>query len=301
MTHSAKILAHSISPDGVPLATMEVVFPRIVLAEFNTHRMFSRNSASSRAIPVEKMISMVQEHPYIPTHWGRNQKGMQAEREVDEFDARRARDAWLHARDWAVNGVSSLMSLDIHKQITNRLLEPFMWHTVIVTATEWENFFNLRCHPAAHPEIRKVAELMRDALAASTPVELKYGEWHLPLIDERDIAEAFKLAREMNLPEEGLPARVEHSILVPVSVGRCARVSYLTHDGKRDHDADIKLHDDLLKNGHMSPFEHVARPITGGLAMPGYEPENQFRGNVRGWVQYRKTIQGEEDMLRARR
>jgi thymidylate synthase ThyX len=284
---------------------MEVVFPRIVLAEFNTHRMFSRNSASSRAIPVEKMISMVREHPYVPTEWPKNQKGMSASENLENtpgyWPVREAEEIWLLQRDEAVKSALGLLRVGVHKQITNRLLEPFMWHTVIVTATEWSNFFNLRCHPAAHPEIRKVAELMRDALAASTPVELKYGEWHLPLIDEQDIAEAFKLAREMNLPEEGLPARVEHSILVPVSVGRCARVSYLTHDGKRDHDADIKLHDDLLKNGHMSPFEHVARPM--GLADTPIHSHRylgaaqHFSGNFRGWISYRKTIPHEEDIL----
>jgi len=154
---------------------MEACFPRIVLAEFNTHRWFSRNSASSRAIPVAKMIRMVQDNPYIPTHWGKNQKGMQAEQEVDAQTALLAISDWNTARDYAVHVATHLLELGIHKQITNRLLEPFMFHTVIVTATEWDNYFHLRCHPAAHPDIRKVAELMRDALAASVPKEQNYG------------------------------------------------------------------------------------------------------------------------------
>lgn len=282
MAHSAKILAHSISPVGVQLATMEVVLPRIVLAEFNTHRMLSRNSASSRAIPVEKMIKMVLANPYIPTHWGKNQKGMQADQEVDAETALLATSDWLTARDYAVHVATHMLELGIHKQITNRLLEPFMFHTVLVTSTEWSNFFNLRCHPAAHPDIRKVAELMRDALAESTPKQLNYGEWHLPLLqDDERWAIDWKDA----------------SPQIKISVGRCARVSYLTHDGKRDPQADIDLHDSLLANGHMSPLEHVARPTDGGLTMDGYV---SWSGNFRGWTQYRKTIEGEADMLKSR-
>jgi thymidylate synthase ThyX len=178
-----------------------------------------------------------------------------------------------------------------------------MWHTVIVTATEWDNFFNLRCHPAAHPEIRKVAELMRDALAASTPEKLDYGSWHLPLLDQDEL---FRI-RCRAIDKSDLPVvqdmieaarSAESDLCCKVSVGRCARVSYLTHDGKRDPQADIDLHDSLLKNGHMSPFEHVARPMTAHETSPSEaRPDECFSGNVRGWIQYRKKIQGEEDML----
>jgi len=298
MAHSAKILLDSISPDGVRLTTMEACFPRIVLAEFNTHRWFSRNSASSRAIPVAKMIRMVQDNPYIPTHWGKNQKGMQAEQEVDAQTALLAISDWNTARDYAVHVATHLLELGIHKQITNRLLEPFMFHTVIVTATEWDNYFHLRCHPAAHPDIRKVAELMRDALAASVPKEQNYGAWHLPLIDPAEVDETVGLG--MSLDES-------RKMLCKISVGRCARVSYLTHDGKRDLQADINLCDALLKNGHMSPFEHVARPIESNDLFKDYvsapstggarTEKDYFSGNFRGWVQYRKTIPGEADML----
>lgn len=306
MAHSAKILADSMSPNGVRLTTLEVVMPRIVLAEFNTHRMLSRNSASSRAIPVEKMLKRVEENPYIPSEWGANQKGMQAGEEVEEDAADEAVQVWLMARDEAVSRAEELLSVGIHKQLTNRLLEPFMWHTVIVTATEWDNFFNLRCHPHAHPDIRIVAEKMREALHASEPRKLDYGEWHLPLVDD--------------LPE--ILRYVTHDGTVPaqISVGRCARVSYLTHDGKRDPEADIALHDSLLGNGHMSPFEHVARPACFEDSQPKalfqelalefegplkdnpeaklrVNPGFQWHGNFRGWVQYRKTIPNESDIL----
>jgi thymidylate synthase ThyX len=253
------------------------------------------------------MLKRVEENPYIPSEWGANQKGMQAGEEVEEDAADEAVQVWLMARDEAVSRAEELLSVGIHKQLTNRLLEPFMWHTVIVTATEWDNFFHLRCHPHAHPDIRIVAEKMRAAMTESEPSKLDYGEWHLPLVDD--------------LPE--ILRYVTHDGTVPakISVGRCARVSYLTHDGKRDPEADIGLHDSLLENGHMSPFEHVARPASKedtGIALqkqwasnfvygpdgddphPETPPADQWHGNFRGWVQYRKTIAGEHDILGAR-
>jgi thymidylate synthase ThyX len=296
MTHAAKVLADSISPDGVRLTTLEVTFPRIVLAEYNTHRAFSRNSASSRAIPTEKMLRMVQDNPYVPTHWGKNQKGMQAEEEVTESDARWAETEWRAARDRAVESAQALLGIGIHKQITNRLLEPFMWHTCITTSTEWANWDHLRRNEMAHPEIRLAAERMHEAMEASTPKLINYGAWHLPLLPEFE------------------EVHVDNSIdWVKVSVARCARVSYLTHEGKRDIQADLDLYDRLLTSGHMSPFEHVARPMSdddlflrGGIAGSVMdEPEDGYSmarliywcGNFRGWVQLRKTIPNEHDIL----
>jgi len=341
MAHSARILAASISPDGVPLTSFEVVMPRIILAEFNTHRVlrtgedvensidfgypFSRNSASSRAIPVEKMLKAVMTDPYIPTSWGKNQKGMQAGAEVDAATAAQSEKAWLHARDAAVAQAQRLLDLGIHKQTTNRLLEPFMWHTVLVTATEWSNFFHLRNNPQAHPDIQVVAGMMQELYEhAREPRELQYGEWHLPLISEYDESEIQGPNR--NVYGLGGPVTDEAAwlTLCKVSVGRCARVSYLTHDGKRDLQADIDLHDRLLESGHMSPFEHVVRPATledtdngarfnmkdieaarrwdGGEYETTFyvPPDKQWHGNFRGWVQYRKLIAHESDILAPR-
>jgi len=283
MSHSAKILADSVSPDGVRLTTLEVTFPRIVLAEFNTHRMLSRNSASSRAIPVEKMIRMVQEHPYVPTHWGKNQKGMQADEEVSPSQQAAAREEWLNARNAAVTSASILSKDGIHKQITNRLLEPFMWHTVIVTATEWLNFFHLRCHRDAHPEIRRAAELMRDAMNRSVQRVVNYGNWHTPLVE----------------PGEAWDLEIAGVDVKKVSTARCARVSYLTHEGKRDPQADVDMCDNKLSM-HMSPFEHVARPVDGKDLDVRHPSIKSFWGNFRGWVQYRKEIPNEHDVLGAK-
>jgi thymidylate synthase ThyX len=306
MGFDAKVLADSRSPAGHRLTTLEATFPRFVLAEFNTHRVFSRNSASSRAIPIAKQLRRVLEDPYVPIEFGANQPGMQAGDPLTGEKREAAEREWLNARDDAVRRVLGLVTdpsalatgadlfesleqveaavrdrnrpaewLNVHKQVANRLLEPFMWHTVIVTATEWENFWNLRCHPDAQPEIRLIAEKMRDAAGTSDPVELDWDDWHLPLVRPED--------REQMASIEDL---------IKISAGRCARVSYLTHDGKRDLDADIELHDRLLESGHMSPLEHPARPLTAAELT-----DNEWSGNFRGWRSYRKEIPSEGNPL----
>jgi len=266
MGYAAKIVADSIGPNAIRLTTMEVTFPRIVLAEFNTHRMFSRNSASSRAIPVDKMIRRVIDDPFIPAKWPQNQKGMQATEYLTGDDALMAERAWLLARNSATEHASRLLELGVHKQIANRLLEPFLWHTVIVTATEWSNFFALRCHPDAQPEIQAVAYMMQELYSTEEPTQLQPGDWHLPYIreEERD-SEEFDLRL--------------------VSVGRCARVSYLTHDGVRDPAQDVGLCERLRSSGHWSPFEHVAMCRNAG--------DLSQSGNFKGWDQFRKGMVGE--------
>ncbi len=303
MSFDAKVLADSFSPAGHRLTTLEATFPRFVLAEFNTHRVFSRNSASSRAIPIVKQLRRVLEDPYVPIEFGSNQPGMQAGPALAGAKREAAEQEWLAARDDAVRRVLGLVSdpalaadmpealarveeavrdkaqpaewLNVHKQVANRLLEPFMWHTVIVTATEWENFWNLRCHPDAQPEIRLTAERMRAAIDASEPAALDHGQWHLPLVGPDDREQV---------------ASIED--LIKVSAGRCARVSYLTHAGKRDLAADVQLHDRLLESGHMSPLEHPARPLSKAEL-----EQSEWCGNFRGWRSYRKEIAGEDNPL----
>jgi thymidylate synthase ThyX len=295
--HSARILLDSITHQGHRLTTFECVFPRIILAEWNTHRAFARNSASSRAIPVEKMIRMVTENPYVPSTWGKNQKGMQAVEEILGVDALRCEKAWLDARDRAVAQAQALLDIGVHKQTTNRLLEPFMWHTIINTATEYSNFYGLRNHKDAHPDIQIAARLMLEAHRASSPRLLGPDQWHAPYAEENeDLGPAMK----------------------QVTSGRCARVSGLTHEGKRDPSADISLHDRLLSSGHMSPLEHAARPMNDEEYNHWFEQPKvywsadedafvqelnekgdlvwtHFCGPYQGWVQYRKHIPHEED------
>lgn len=274
MSYNAKILCDSISPNGVRLTTLEVTFPRIVLAEFNTHRMLSRNSASSRAIPIEKQIKRIIEDPFIPEYWGKNQKGMQATQELQGEERELAVLSWLKARDNAVSETQELLKIGVHKQLTNRLLEPWMWQTVIVSATEWSNFFSLRRHKDAQPEIKKAADMMWSVMEDNKPKLVNYGDHHLPLIQPAELKE------------------LEIQTLDPclVSVGRCCRVSYLTHDGKRNPHADVELATQLRMSGHMSPYEHVAQPMTTEQIS-----KSPFAGNFRGWVQFRKTLPFEYD------
>lgn len=307
--YEAKILADSIAR-GVRLTTMQVTFPRFILAEFNTHRMFSRNSASSRAIPVGKRIAQIRANPFVPEAFAANKRGMQAGETIGGWRARIARWVWLTACWMACATAWAFARLGVHKQWANRLVEPFAWHTVIVTATEWANFFALRISEHAQPEIHRTAELMKAAMDASTPQELEPGDWHLPLVfdGDLDLVEGIEDVR----PEAA--AATFDAILVKLSVPRCARVSYLTHDGKRDPKADFALYEKLRGNGHMSPFEHAAQVgevWSGGVYVNhGAAPDaaasyfqtvdapgptgNNFIGNFRApWVQHRKVLPGE--------
>jgi len=306
---TAKIICDSISPNGVRLTTMEVKLHRFILAELNTHRMFSRNSASSRAIPIQKRIDSVLGDPAMPLFWGKNQAGMGAAVELDEDAKHMVINQWLVARDSAVSSVQNLLNIGLHKQLTNRLLEPWLWHTAILSSTEWDNFFGQRCainpetgQPYAQPEMYYLAMAMQKAYYESTPKFIDYIEWHLPYITEEDCDWVNKYyGIGMYLPNEY--EMTAH--LKKISAGRCARVSYLTHDGKRDPLEDIKLADKLASANpmHPSPFEHQATPQIVvedsrlGWASPIYDPsDNSFcrpKGNFRGWIQYRHSFNNE--------
>lgn len=268
--YACRVERDSISPAGVRLTTFMVTFPRFILAEVNTHRMLSRNSASSRAIPVEKRLAAVEDSPFVPEQFGRNQKGMQAGDPLPDDKSSIARDAWLTACHAACQQARILAGLGVHKQLANRLLEPFAWHTAIITATEWHHFFSQRCHPDAQPEFRRIACMMRDAKQASTPTEIHRGQWHLPMVDEW----------------HGDPDHRDWQMWQRVSVGRCARVSYETHEGKRDPGADVALAERLMaaRPPHASPFEHVATP------MPAAHPVARC-GNLTGWLQWRTVLE----------
>jgi thymidylate synthase ThyX len=267
---SARVLLDSCSAAGARLTTMEVRYPRFIHSEMMTHRVFSRNAASSRAIPIKKMIAAVRDEPAMPIYWGRNQSGMSAREAVAPDVEAQARAQWRAALADALRHAEVLSDsgIDLHKQLVNRLLEPFAWITVIITATEWANFFTQRCHEDAQPEIKHVADLMLAAYRASEPVLVEAGRWHLPLIADDERA----------LPDD---------LLCRLSVARCARVSYLTHDGRRDHEKDLELYERLLgggANGHWSPFEHVATPASDALARSA---------NFAGWEQFRKRFPDE--------
>jgi thymidylate synthase ThyX len=292
----AKIIADSLNPQRDRLTTFIVTFPRIILAEFNTHRMFSRNSASSRAIPFEKMVKSVEENPFIPIAWQKQHKGMQGtEYFTDTTTIERNKQDWLYARDEAIITANTMTLTGVTKQLCNRLLEPFMWHTVIITSGKegLENFFNLRNHEAAEIHIQELAKRMLEVYNESTPKQLQTDEWHIPFSD--------KLYNASN------------SFKLKVSTARCARVSYTVvgEEGKEhSYENDIKLHDKLLESGHFSPFEHCAKAmsdeeyksfIKGQFIVThsesDYEDLGEFSNSSKGWcnnfkgfIQYRYLI-----------
>jgi len=276
-----KVLADSIAPCGKRLITYEAKYPRAIHSEIMTHRMLTKSSASSRAIPVQKMIERVMKDPWIPEHIGKNQRGMQAAEQVSEDERVAAVQVWLRARDAAVDHALKLVELGIHKQVVNRLLEPWMYIVVVISGTEWNNFFALRDHEAAEPHFQELARGMRAARKSSTPVPLKAGEWHLPYVEPWDRGVLWDRVRKDDCSHLEMCARHDN-LLVRVSVARCARVSYLTQDGRRDHDEDLALHDRLLVQRplHAAPAEHVAMALDTDAAS----------GNFRGFLQYRKTL-----------
>lgn len=286
----AKIIADSINNKGKRITSFVVTMPRIVLAELNTHRTLSRNSASSRAIPFVKMLEMVKKTPFMPIQLMKDHSGMQGnEFFTDESEIEAVKAAWFEARDKAVESAEKLSALGLSKQFVNRGLEAYMWHTVILTSCDFENFCALRAHEAAEIHIQKLAYLMIDELNNSTPKVLQSGEWHIPFgdnMDENKINSMYVGPDGMKEQEEWLK-----NVKIKVATARCARVSYTVvgEEGKPDnYENDVKLHDRLLAMGHLSPFEHCARAMN--------EEEynvSEWSGNFNGFVQYRKMLPNE--------
>jgi len=262
----AKIIKDSINVAGKRITTMQIVFQRFILPEFNTHRVFSRNFSSSRAIPTKVLMEQVQKNPAMPVYWGKNQPGMQAKEELVGEEYIHAIWEWRMAAQLAASIASKLSYYKVHKQIVNRVLEPFLWSTGIVTSTEWDNFFLLRDHTDAQPEIHALASKMRETMNNSTPTLLVAGDWHLPYISKKELL------------------NYSNKLLLKISAARCCRVSYLKHDGSSPSiEEDLALFNRLAGSVpiHASPLEHQATPNT--------SEDISLEGNFKGWIQYRKV------------
>jgi hypothetical protein len=287
---TAKIIADSVSPDNKRMTTMEIEYPRFILAELNTHRMLSKNSASSRAIPVKAMHQHIRENTAEPVAWGINQPGMKAKEYLDAEDTMEAVMLWHQARDNALEISEALGEMNLHKQIVNRITEPWMIMKTVISGTEWKNFFWLRAHADAQPEIQVLAHKIRDAYIQSTPVRLQSGEWHLPYVKcERNSSGRLVYLDQASESMSLVDARV-------VSASCCAQVSYRKND---DSLAKAnKVFDQLIKSvpAHASPIEHQATPMQPGLGFGELGVTHQARnmeywsGNLCGWIQFRKLI-----------
>lgn len=345
--YSASIVLDSLCEEtGARVTTMACRYPRFIHSEMLTHRAFSRNSASSRAIPFPKLLQQVVDDPVIPIRWGHDGGGMKQGEEVPEALRPLALKTWLDARDRAVSCARALWEIEqnarnyrtyhpghdvfvnmthdevitlhrfsdlnkdvslyhrVHRSLPNRLIEPWMWITVIITATDWKNFFRQRCHEDAEVHMQKIAGLMRDALEASRPRTLRVGEWHLPLVtgyDEVELRAEFGEGLSRLADRNDDISKPTWEALAEISTARVARVSYLTHDGKKDWRKDLELAEKLRKGsgfGHWSPPEHpcvacdwVYEEAEGVVGPVGKHLPRH--GNFRGFKQFRQFFANE--------
>lgn len=298
---TARIIADSVSPEGVRMTTMEIEYPRFILAELNTHRMLSKNSASSRAIPVKAMHEQIKTAPAGPVYWGKNQPGMQAKVELTDNDLADAGFIWKRAMEDALHWAWALADrVGLHKQIANRITEPWMTMKTVISGTEWANFFWLRDHPDAQPEIAELAQKMREAYNSSTPQLLHPGEWHVPYVNTY---------RDTHTGVLHYLDNSDHYITADearvISASCCAQVSYRKNDDTLEKAK--KIFHQLIESepAHASPVEHQATPMDIST-MCRFEPEtwepgvthvsangSLWSGNLRGWIQHRKLIDNE--------
>lgn len=324
---TARIIADSVSSvNGKRITTFELEYHRYIHSEFMTHRLISRNSASSRAIPVKAMLGNIKSNPAMPIHWGKNQAGMQAKDELDsplegdsEFQGYSREDYWKEARDIAIIFAEEYNRMGYHKQIVNRLTEPFQMMKVVATATEWDNFFHLRKHSDSQPEIAELARCMWEALQQSTPEVLQPGEWHTPYVKHHRSAirgleyiveysgkTGYEQEADYVLNVDGQEYQVIPFIdALKISASCCAQVSYRKQDDSLEKAIDIYNRLVESKPVHASPFEHQATPSStpynehwhtdgsrgwfDGITHVDVSG-NFWSGNFKSWIQHRQLI-----------
>lgn len=314
---TAKVICDSISVTGQRITTFEIEYPRFILAELNTHKMLEKNSSSSRAIPIGKMIEQIRANAALPIYWGSKKAGMQAGAEVQ--DVQYSIDFWMKALAGSIGQAVLLDGEGVHKQTVNRLLEPFQMMKTVITGTDWDNFFNLRIHPDAQPEFCMLAYKMYQAMQESVPMQLKSGEWHLPYINTSRYAvaedgESWDINSEIiystgNLSDGTLSKPLTLEEAQRISASCCAQTSYRKHDEsleKADNMFQMLVGADVL---HASPFGHLATPI-----VSVNDPVNEVyknltdeftwelgvthmrrsgvlcSGNLTGWISYRHLL-----------
>lgn len=247
-----KILAGSVSKNGAKLTTFELFYHRYMHSEFNTHKVISKNAASSRAIPTNKLLELVTTTPMFPVSVGKNKAGMQAEENLEEEISNKFMSMWKELGIKVAADVKIMQELGAHKQIVNRPLEAWLPIRVIATATDWDNFYDLRDSTFAQPEFALLAKMMREVQSTYTYKLLKDDEWHLPYVVLEDIQYVEKNAHHSESVENTLAA---------ISAARCARVSHAIGGLSRKEIAEeIEKGRELFRIKHMSPFEHQAKP-----------------------------------------
>jgi len=290
---SSTMICDSVNANGVRMITLEIEYPRFILAELNTHRMLSKNSSSSRAVPVNRLLEMLQVHYAEPVHWGKNQPGMTAAAELTALEQTSAQEIWSQALSAAAHSTRELLAMGVHKQIANRVTEP--WHIMktVVSGTEWANLWWLRDHPDAQPEFQELARCMQTSLSRSQPQLLLVGEWHLPYVNTRRDSRG-KLTYHSDQEELTLTQAQE------ISTACCAQVSYRRLDQTLAKAQEIYQRLVASDPKHMSPCEHQATPQPSpclGNWAAGISHQDRtgelWSGNLRNWIQLRKLIPNE--------
>lgn len=298
MTISAKVIAASVSASGVTAYTLELEYPRFIHAELMTHRVFSRNSASSRAIPIKTMNELIKSNPAMPIHWGRNQAGMQAKEELSGKALIAAQKVWENACNDAICHSDALSSLGAHKQIANRVTEPYQHMKVVLTSTEWNNWDWLRKHTDAQPEIHELANVVYDVRMSVYPIALRENEWHLPYVNVQYCGSDTGPDQEY-YDENGKLITLEEALMISASC--CAQTSYRKADGTLEKAETIFKRLVESEPCHASPIEHQLMSynidIVNKLKFNWPEGVTHidkdlklWSGNIRGFIQYRQLI-----------
>jgi len=308
---TAKVICDSVSESGNRITTFEIEYPRFILAELNTHKMLEKNSSSSRAIPINKMIEQIGSNMGMPVHWGSNKSGMQAGEELEvPDDYGLGYITWTQAMYNSFKSAEEMMEMGYHKQIANRLLEPFQMMKTVITGTDWDNFFNLRIHPDAQPEFCMLAYKMYQAMQKSAPKLLKSGQWHLPYIHTFTGSDGQQFYGDgVNPVSGGMQYTLEEAQRISASC--CAQTSYRKSDDsleKANKVFDMLINAEVI---HSSPFGHLATPVSSvnikdgifcdlaNSSCPSTWQEGVTHmnrngvlcsGNLTGWISYRHLI-----------
>lgn len=326
------VLASRHAQTGRLVVSLHMRYPRIIHGELMTHRVFNRNARSSRAVPIKTLLGEIRSSAFIPWHWTGAKPGMQgvpnwqekilvkgaAALHVDTDIPVNAEAAWLWGRDLMADLAESFADADYHKQVANRLVEPWMWMDLLVTSTHWANFMHLRDHPDAEPHIRDLAVLVGKALeAAGDQAQILHpGQWHLPYVTREEIDRELPAWRFTSAADAVLrPETTVADLGKMISAARCARISYKPFDGNSTYEKEIERFNSLIGNDavHASPLEHqctpdeivtvettywndngdeqAPAPCRDTKARGGQNPE--LHGSLTDFVQFRKTVPNE--------
>ena len=300
----ARIVADSVNKNGNRITTFELEYQRFIHSELMTHRLFSRNAMSSRAVPVSKMIEQVRNNPATPIHWGKNQAGMQADNVLMDESLDNAKRQWMQSAIYAASQAEVMSNIGAHKQIVNRLLEPFQMMKTVLTATEFDNFFWLRCDPDAQPEIQELANCMFEAMKQSQPEVIESGQWHTPYVEhvfKGGNFESYCLTDE----EDNIIKLLTEEEAKAISASCCAQVSYRTLNNTYEKAMDIYSKLASGRKVHASPFENVAKAMKySNISQLEFNEEWEkgvthvdkngdfYSGNIKGFIQLRQTMEG---------